>query len=50
MSTRPVAWVKLEEEAYYAVLRALAVTELNWVCPLVLYNVSHPIEAYISCM
>lgn len=41
MSTRPVSWVKLEEDAYYAVLRALAVNELNWVSPLCLSILEH---------
>jgi len=31
MSSRPVSFHKLEEDAYYAVLRALAVNELDWV-------------------
>jgi len=29
--SRPVSFHKLEEDAYYAVLRALAVNELDWV-------------------
>lgn len=31
--SRPAALLKLEEDAYYAVLRALAVNDLDWVTP-----------------
>ena len=31
--SRPASLLKLEQDAYYAVLRALAVNDLDWVRP-----------------